>query len=60
MTTIFFTIFAYCFSKTDFYMKKLIFLLCFPLVAGAQEVLSGRITDSLGVRYGIRGIKISD
>ena len=49
MTTIFFTIFAYCFSKTDFYMKKLIFLLCFPLVAGAQEVLSGRITDSLGL-----------
>lgn len=45
----FFTIFAYCFSKTDFYMKKLIFLLCFPLVAGAQEVLSGRITDSLGL-----------
>lgn len=30
-------------------MKKLIFLLCFPLVAGAQEVLSGRITDSLGL-----------
>ena len=45
----FFTIFAYWFSKTDFYMKKLIFLLCFPLVAGAQEVLSGRITDSLGL-----------
>ena len=45
----FFTIFAYCFSKTDFYMKKFIFLLCFPLVAGAQEVLSGRITDSLGL-----------
>jgi len=45
----FFTIFAYCFSKTDFYMKKLIFLLCFPLVTGAQEVLSGRITDSLGL-----------
>lgn len=41
-------------------MKKFIFLLCFPLVTGAQEVLSGRITDSLGVRYGIRGIKISD
>ena len=30
-------------------MKKLIFLLCFPLIAGAQEVLSGRITDSLGL-----------
>lgn len=45
----FFTIFAYCFSKTDFYMKKFIFLLCFPLVAGAQEVLSGHITDSLGL-----------
>ena len=30
-------------------MKKLIFLLCFPLVAGAQEVLSGYITDSLGL-----------
>ena len=30
-------------------MKKFIFLLCFPLVAGAQEVLSGRITDSLGL-----------
>ena len=30
-------------------MKKLIFLLCFPLIAKAQEVLSGRITDSLGL-----------
>ena len=30
-------------------MKKLIFLLCFPLIAEAQEVLSGRITDSLGL-----------
>ena len=30
-------------------MKKLIFLLCFPLIAGAQEMLSGRITDSLGL-----------
>ena len=28
-------------------MKKFIFLLCFSLVAGAQEVLSGHITDSL-------------
>lgn len=30
-------------------MKKFIFLLCFPLVVGAQEVLSGHITDSLGL-----------
>ena len=49
MTTIFLLSLPIVFSKTDFYMKKFIFLLCFPLVAGAQEVLSGHITDSLGL-----------